>query len=252
MVFNDKVAIVTGVASGIGKAVCERFIEEGVKVVGADLNEAGLKKMEEAAPGMFKGIRTNVALQEDNEKMIDLAVSEFGHADILINNAGVIDQGQTVEHMENDIWDRCMKVNLYGPMYAMRYFIHLNRTEGRPCAIVSTSSVGGNAHPLICGAAYAASKAGLIQLTRHAAYAYGKDNIRTNVICVGAAPSTGMAQTFTHPDMEGMSFSMAVNKASVRNAEPVELANAILYLASEEVSYVNGAILNVDGGWSCF
>lgn len=251
MKLENKVAVVTGAGSGIGKSIAELFVKEGAKVVGVDLHTESMKKMEKEMQGSFTAFGGDISTEETNVAMIDKAVEIFGKIDILINNAGVVDQGMTVEHITNDIWDRTMKVNLYGPLYAMRHFIHLKVEAGEPGAIVSTSSVGGNAHPLICGCAYASSKAALLQLTKHAAYAYGAKNIRTNAICVGAAPTTGIAGTFTNPDMEGMGFSSIINGFSIRNAEPIELAQAILFLASDEASYVNGAVLNVDGGWSC-
>lgn len=251
MKLEKKVAVVTGAASGIGKSIAELFVKEGAKVVGVDLRAESMAEMEKEMQGNFVAFGGDISTETSNVAMIDKAVEAFGKVDILINNAGVVDQGMTVEHITNDIWERTMKVNLYGPLYAMRHFIHLKVEAGEPGAIVSTSSVGGNAHPLICGCAYASSKAALLQLTKHAAYTYGAKNIRTNAICVGAAPTTGIASTFTNPDMEGMAFSSIVNGFSIRNAEPVELAQAILFLASDEASYVNGAVLNVDGGWSC-
>lgn len=250
MRLKGKVAVVTGAASGIGKAITELFIQEGAKVVGVDLHKESMVSMQNELGDNFAAYEGDISLQEANEGMIDEAIRVFGQVDILINNAGVIDQGMTVEHMTNDIWNKTIAVNLTGPMYAMRYFIRKKLEANEAGSIVSTSSVGGNAHPTICGAAYAASKAALIQLTKHTAYTYGKRNIRCNAICVGACPSTGIANTFTNPDMEGMTTSMAINALSVRDADASELAQAILYLASDDASYVNGAILDVDGGWS--
>lgn len=251
MKLNGKVAVVTGAASGIGKATAELLVAQGAKVVGVDLKKESMDSMVEEMKGNFVAFGGDISKVEVNEGMIDEAVKMFGTIDILINNAGVVDQGKTVEHMDDATWERTMKINLYGPMYAIRYFVSLLRKEGRPGAIVSTSSVGGNAHPVICGAAYAASKAALIQLTKHTAYTYGKENIRCNAICVGACPTTGIASTFTDPDMEGMGNSMKCNQVSIRDAEASELAEAICFLASDNASYVNGEIMNVDGGWSC-
>lgn len=251
MRLENKVAVITGAASGIGKALAQLFVKEGAKVVGVDLNEDSMKEMENEMQGSFVAFSGDISLQETNERMIDKAIKVFGKVDILINNAGVVDQGMTVKNMTNNMWDRTMKINVTGPLYAMRYFIQKKIELGEAGSIVSTSSVGGMDHPTICGAAYAASKAALIQLTKHTAYSFGKQNIRCNAICVGACPSTGIASTFTNPDMEGMEKSMLINSLSIRDAEAIELAQAILYLASDDASYVNGSILNVDGGWSC-
>lgn len=253
MRLEGKAAVITGASSGIGKATAELFVKEGACVVGVARRGAVLEEIAaslEGQPGKLIPYVGDIASQETNEGMIDKAIEVFGKVDILVNNAGVIDQGMTTEHITNEIWDNTMQINLTAPMYATRYFLQKKLAKEEPGNIVSVSSVGGNAHPLICGCAYAASKAGLLQLTKHVAYAYGKKNIRCNAICVGACPTTGIAATFTNPDMEGMAFSGAVNALSIRNAEPIELAQAILFLSSDDASYVNGAILNVDGGWS--
>jgi len=250
MKLENKVAVITGAASGIGKAAAELFVKEGAKVIGVDLHKESMEQMEKELEGKFYAFGGDISTREANEAMIDYAIEKFGKVDVLVNNAGVVDQGATVEHITDENWDRTMKVNLYGPMYATRYFIHKKLEAGEEGNIVSTSSVGGHAYPNICGCAYASSKAALLQLTRHVAYQYAKKGIRCNAICVGACPSTGIASTFTNPDMEGMAFSAVVNGFSVRNAEPIELAEAILFLASDNASYVNGVALDVDGGWS--
>ena len=206
--------------------------------------------MEKEMEGKFYAFGGDISLPETNEAMIDYAIEKFGKIDILVNNAGIVDQGATVEHISDEMWERTMKVNLYGPMYAIRYFVKKKLELGEEGSIVSTSSVGGHAYPHICGCAYASSKAALLQLTRHVAYSYAKKGIRCNAICVGACPSTGMPAAFTNPDMEGMALAAVINGFNVRNAEPVELGEAILFLASDNASYVNGVALDVDGGWS--
>lgn len=250
MELENKVAVITGAASGIGKATAELFVREGAKVVGVDLRKESMEQMEKDMEGNFLAFGGDISTREANEAMIDFAIEKFGKIDILVNNAGVVDQGATVEHITDENWDRTMRINLYGPMYAIRYFVQKKLAAGEEGNIVSTSSVGGHAYPLICGCAYASSKSALLQLTRHVAYAYGKKGIRCNAICVGACPTTGIASTYTNPDMEGMAFAGLVNSFNVRNAEPVELGQAMLFLASDRASYVNGVALDVDGGWS--
>lgn len=254
MRLQNKVAVITGASSGIGKTTAELFVREGANVIAVARRKEPMEALAEElkdCDGQLVPFIGDISEQKTNEEMIDKAIEAFGKIDILVNNAGMVDQGMTAEHITNEMWERTMAVNLTGPMYAIRYFLQKKMEVNEPGCIVSTSSVGGNAHPLICGCAYAASKAALIQLTRHVAYTYGKKNIRCNAICVGACPSTGIAATFTTPDMSGMKLSSLINGLSVRDCEPIEQAQAILYLASDESTYVNGAILNVDGGWSC-
>lgn len=248
---NKKTAIITGANSGIGLATTKIFLKHGYNITGVDLRTDTLEKLTNDYPNQLTYFSGDISLANINNQMIDYTIQHFGNVDVLVNNAGIIDQLTPAADMSDDMLDKVMKVNFYGHFYAMRHFIQYLLKSQRQGAIVSTSSVGGNAHPTIAGAAYASSKAALIQLTRHVAYSYGAQGIRANAICVGAAPSTGIAKTVTKPNMKGAKDSMKINSLSIRNADPAELGEALFFLASDKASYVNGEIMNVDGGWSC-
>lgn len=248
---SRKTVVITGANSGIGLATTRIFLRNGYNVTGVDLNTDVLQKLTDEFPSQLAYFSGDISLASTNNEMIDYAINKFGAMDVLINNAGIIDQLTPLANMSDELLDKVMKVNFYGPFYAMRHFIQYLLKTQHQGAIVSTSSVGGNAHPTIAGAAYTASKAALIQITRHVAYSYGSEGIRANDICVGAAPSTGIAKTVTNPDVEGAKNSMKINALSIRNATPEELGEALFFLASDKASYVNGEIMNVDGGWSC-
>lgn len=246
-----KTVLITGANSGIGLATTKLFLERGNQVCASDLNDDQLQKLQAKYPDQVLICKANVANRQENEQMIQQAIDHFGQLDGLVNNAGIIDQMKTLGHLSDEMLERVMKVNFWGPFYSMRYFINYLLKNKRPGAIVSTASVCGADHPTVAGAAYASSKAALIQLTRHAAYTYGPQGIRANAICVGAAPTTGIAKTVKDPDMDGVQNSLKINKLSVRDAKPVELGQALYFLISDQAIYVNGEIMNVDGGWSC-
>ena len=249
MRLEGKVAVVTGAASGVGKATAELFVKEGAKVVGVDLKEGSMAEMKAELGENFTEYYGDISLRETNEGMIDKAVEVYGECDILINNAGIVDMNQPLDHVTDAMWEKVMKVNLYGPMYASRYFTALKLKEGKPGSVVSTASTGGAALPVCAGVTYAASKAALIQMTRHAAYFYRDNGLRFNAVILGGC-NTPIINSFTDPDPEGCRVSMDINKLS-RTSEPSEIANLMLFLASDEASFINGATPTADGGWSC-
>ena len=249
MKLEGKVAVVTGAASGVGKSTAELFVKEGAKVVGVDLKEGSMAEMKAELGENFAEYYGDISLRETNEGMIDKAVELFGGCDILINNAGIIDMNQPLDHVEDSMWDKVMKVNLYGPMYASRYFTALKLKEGKPGSVVSTASVGGDRLPICAGVSYGASKAALLQMTRHAAYFYRDNGIRFNAIVLGGC-ATGISATFTEPDEEGCRISMDINGVS-RVGQPEEVAKLMLFLASDDASFISGATPTADGGWSC-
>ncbi len=151
MRLDGKVAVVTGAASGVGKATAELFVKEGAKVVGVDLKEGSMAEMKSALGENFAEYYGDISLRSTNEGMIDKAIEIFGKIDILVNNAGIIDMNQPLDHVEDSMWDKVLKVNLYGPMYASRYFTALKLKEGAPGSVVSTASVGGTTLPISAG-----------------------------------------------------------------------------------------------------
>ncbi len=251
MRLEGKVAVVTGAGGGIGSAISRLFVEEGAKVVGVDLRKTDMDALAKELGHNFIALAGDITMEETNEVMIDEAIREFGQVDILVLNAAVIDDAKTVEHMTDDVWNNTFAVNVNGPMYAMRYFIHKKLEAGEKGRIIGVTSIAGMAHPTACGAAFAASEAALSQLIKHAAYEYGYRGIKCNAIATGNCVESGLSLSFKDPDPEGLEFSMKVSDLSRHDSKPKELANAILFLASDEASHVNGAILNVDGGWSC-
>src|SRR5690625_4223789 len=183
MRLEDKVAIVTGAASGMGRAIALRFAAQGAKVVAVDLNQEGVEnvvKEIESADGTAKALAVNVAKREDVENMIDTAVETYGTLDILVNNAGIMDKMEPVGDVEDDNWDLIMNVNVKGMMMAMRKAIpiFLEKESG---IIINTASTGGlnGAH---AGATYTASKHAVVGLTKNTAFMYAENGIRCNAI----------------------------------------------------------------------
>lgn len=250
MKLNGKVAVVTGAASGMGKAIAERYAQEGAKVIVADYNFEGAEKVVQeivANGGTAVAVKTNVAQREDVENMIDTAVNEYGTLDILVNNAGIMDGFEPVGEIADEKWNRVLEVNLNGVMYAMRKAIpiFLNKGQG---IIINVASTGGfsGAH---AGAAYAASKHAVIGLTKNTGFMYAKEGIRCNAIAPGAV-ETNIAAGITNVSEFGMGRAGLTHGLSPRSGKPEEIAQAALFLASDESSFVNGAVLTVDGGWT--
>lgn len=254
MKLKDKVAVITGAASGMGKAMAILFAKEGAKVVVADMNQDGINavvKEIEANGGKAKGVVTNVAKEEDISNMINTAVKEFGGLNILCNNAGIMDNFVTVANLTNDLWNRVIAVNVTGPMMASRLALQIMTKQETGGVIINTASVGG-LFGTRGGASYVASKHALIGLTKNIAAVYGKQKIRCNAISPGGV-NTNIGSTITAPDMQGLE---ALNKgaaaAEAPYGQPEEIAAVALFLASDDSSFVNGAVIVADGGWTAF
>ncbi|UFT99885.1 SDR family oxidoreductase [Radiobacillus kanasensis] len=250
MRLKDKVAVVTGAASGMGKEIAELYAKEGAKVVLADLNLEGVEKVAEAIQsngGTAKAVKVNVAELADVENMIDTAVSEYGTLDILVNNAGIMDNFEPVADITEEKWDLLFDVNTKGVMRAMRKAIpiFLEKESG---VIINTASTGGfsGAH---AGATYGASKHAVIGLTKNTGFMYAQKGIRCNAIAPGSV-ATNIGSSMTNINEFGMSRAGLAHQVSPRVGQPEEIANAALFLASDEASFVNGTVLTVDGGWT--
>ncbi len=251
---KDKVSVVTGAGAGMGKAIALLFASEGSKVVAADINQSrldALKKEINEEGGEVTILKANMATEEDIETIINEAVTKYGTLDILVNNAGIMDNFQPVGEVDNDTWEKVMKVNVDGPFKAMRSAVKIFLAKGKG-NIINICSIGGLKGG-VAGAAYTTSKHALVGLTKNTGYLYAKSGIRCNGIAPGAV-NTRISETIDMTKVtplvnDRIMSGMVLNP---RTGEPSEIANAALFLASEESSFVNAEILVVDGGWSAY
>jgi meso-butanediol dehydrogenase/(S,S)-butanediol dehydrogenase/diacetyl reductase len=246
---TEKVAIITGAASGIGKATALLFAQEGAKVVLADVNESALQEIVSEIGqngGTAFSRKTDVSLESDVKGLIDFTLEQCGQVDILCNNAGIT--GDFKGHLDDEAknWQRVYDVNVVGAMLGIKYVApHM---QSRNCgAIVNTASVAG----IRAGAgsnAYSASKAALINFTQTAACDLGQFNVRVNAVCPGLT-ETGMTQPiFEMARDAGKEHKLGSRCELRRYGKPAEIAQAILFLASDDASYITGQALAVDGG----
>ena len=250
MKLEGKVAVVTGAASGMGKAIAELFAQEGAKVIVSDINEEGANKVASgivANGGTAKAIKTNVADAKDIEIMIDTAVNEYGTLDILVNNAGVMDNFEPAGDVTDEQWERIFSINTTGVMRATRKAlkIFLEKQSG---VIINVASIGG-LNGARAGAAYTASKHAVIGLTKNTGYMYAQKGIRCNAIAPGAV-ETNIAASMSKINEFGVSRTQPGLAANPRSGKPEEIARVALFLASDESSFVNGAVIVADGGWT--
>ena len=233
---QGKVAIVTGAASGIGKATVALFRAEGATVIAADVA---------ASDGV---IAADAGREEDVRALIDHAVRDHGGLDIFFANAGISGGLASIFEQSPDDWQEILRVNLIGPFLAIKHAAPVMRTRGGG-SIICTASVAG-IRAGAGGPAYSASKAGVISLIEVAATQTAGANIRVNAICPGLI-ETGMTQgIYDNARAAGREDMIGKLNPLQRGGEPDEIARAALFLASDEASYVNGHALVVDGGLS--
>lgn len=248
---SNKIAIVTGAASGIGLGIANLFVKEGSKVVFSDINKSSGKDAVDAITDSNSDYKNNVLFVEcdvsnkDSVKnLVAKTVKTFGSIDILINNAGMVYQ-KPISQTSDEEWDKTINVNLMGPFLLIREVLPIFEKKGNG-KIVNIASIAG-----IIGyenlSAYCASKGGIIAMTRSLALEFAPKKINVNCICPGAI-KTGMTKTIEENEMVLQQTLMSIPAGKIGN--PIDIANAALYLASEESDYVTGASIVVDGGWS--
>jgi 3-oxoacyl-[acyl-carrier protein] reductase len=242
----NKVAIVTGAASGFGAEIARQYIAQGAKVVLADLNEAGAKKVASELGANALGIGCDVTVRQDIERVVAAAVSSFGTVDIVVNNAGYTHRNSPMLDVDEAAFDRCFDVNVKS-IYLMALSVVPIMRAKKAGVIVNVGSVSG-IRPRPGLVWYAASKAAANLVSKAMAAELGPDNIRVNAICPVLSP-TGMVESFM-----GMADTPE-NRAKFlggipmgRLGTPMDVAKAAVYLASDQADFVTGIELPVDGG----
>ncbi len=247
----DKVAVITGAGSGIGRAMAMLFAEQGASIIAADI--AGNTADEVAAAikdagGDAVSVTVDVVVKPDVERMIDIAVDTYGRLDILCNNAGIMDRMLPITELSDEFWERVLHVNLTAPFQTCRKVLPIMLEQGSG-VILNTASMagifGGRA-----GAAYTSSKHGLIGLTKNIAWTYADQGIRCNAICPGGV-ETAIGLGGEPSDLGFARMQLGLGTMP-RLGKPEEIASLGLMLVSPDSSFVNGAIITADGGWAAY
>jgi len=248
---KNKVILVTGAGSGIGKAIAQRFAAEGGKLMLADLHQENMEAVASAITdnkGQASCMAVDIAKPADVELLVKQTLHVYGTLDILVNNAGIMDNFTPAAEVSDELWSKVIGTNLNGPFFACRSAlkVFLQKGSGR---IINIASIGG-----LCGgragAAYTSSKHGLIGLTRNIGYQYAGKGIKCNAIAPG-----GVVTNILHgmePEPFGLERMTAGTGNLPDNAQPDAIAELALYLASEPSGFINGAVMVADGGWTAY
>jgi len=248
MTLKNKVAIVTGSGSGIGRATALRFAKEGAKVIVSDINEAGAKDTLaeiEQAKGIASFVSCDVSQKAEVQQLFAAAKKQYGRLDIVVNNAGIGGTLEFTHQYPDDLYEKIIAINQTGVFYCMKEALQIFLEQNEGGAIVNIASVAGiGAAPRM--SAYAASKHAVIGMTRTAAHEYGKYKIRINAVCPTVI-DTPMGNEY----VQGNQAVMEMIKQGIpmkRFGQAEEVANTIFWLCSDESSFITGMEMRVDGG----
>ena len=249
MRLQDKVSIITGGASGMGRVAARMFAAEGARVVVADVTEPAAQSVVdevEAAGGEAVAVAADVSNEADAKRMVDAAIEAYGRVDVLYNNAGIMPQADhSVIDTSVEDWDRVMAVNVRGVFLGCKYAIPRMVEQGSGSIINISSFVAliGCSNPQD---AYTASKGAVLSLTRSLAVQFAPNGVRSNAICPGPV-ETPLLMDWLVKDEEAKRIRLARNPTG-RFGKPEEIVHMAIYLASDESKWTNGAALVVDGG----
>lgn len=247
---ENKVAIITGAAMGMGQATAQLFAEEGAKVIVADFNEAAGKAVADdinAKGGIAAFCKVDISVASEVEAMVQFAVNTYGRLDCAVNNAALKPDNNTFADLDEAYWDRLQSVDLKGTALCMKYEIRQFLAQGGGGAIVNISSI--NAFkPTTGNPAYQAFKHGVVGLTKAAAFEYGTKGIRINSVAPGAIRTPMLTAALKGLNITENDIIPTMSLIG-RLGEPREVAHGSLFLCSDDASYVHGTTLHVGGGF---
>ena len=243
MRLKDRVAIVTGGGSGFGAAICRRFIEEGAKVVVVDCRREGGDAVARETGAMF--VEADVASEADARRMIATSVERFGRLDILVNNAGAPQAPTPITDTDEHDFDRLMAVNAKAIALAAKHAVPILRRQGGGVILNTVSVAAIRPRPHL--AAYNASKGAALVLSKSLAIELAPDRIRVNAVCPGPG-DTPMLATFVGGESEAHRAAFLQSIPLGRLCAPEDVAGTMVFLASDEASFITGAVIEVDGG----
>jgi meso-butanediol dehydrogenase/(S,S)-butanediol dehydrogenase/diacetyl reductase len=253
MKLDGKVALITGAGTGIGAAIAERFVADGARICITGRRQGMLDEVAQSLPvGTVVTCAGDVTRLEDAKRMVETALGFTGRLDVLVNNAAIDPGGTTVVDLDPEVWHRVLETNLSGPMYLMKASIP-HMIEGGGGSIINIASLGG----VVClpgMPAYCASKGGLIMLTKQVALDFGPSKIRCNAVCPGGTrtsmleKSLGLLGEVLKTDLDGVFACISSMVPLRRTANPSEITGICSFLASDDSTFMTGAVLLVDGG----
>ena len=245
MRLKDKVAVITGAASGFGEGMARRFAEEGAKVVVADLNGKGAERVADQIGPAATPVSVDVSQKADIDEMVATAMNAYGRIDIMVNNAGFTHRNGDMLEVDEQTFDLITDVNMKAIYHTARAIVPIMETQGGGCILTTASTAGLRPRPGLTW--YNASKGWAITATKSMAVELAPKKIRVNCLCP-VAGETGMLSLFLGEDTPERRAQFRATVPLGRFSTPLDIANAALWLASDEAEFITGVALEVDGG----